>query len=650
MQLRQKLFLVLGLMAMVPLLILLFGVVGHIESDLEDRTSKEMNKTLSKLAKEISTLMDNQKSIVRGLAKVPVVRDFASVVSSSDKDSQYENRAIELMAFFLNYQATVPSIQAIRFTDMSGKTLVKIKEGKLIPYKDKLASGRSYVEDIAYKSFFRRAKKTDEDISISDFERGKVLGDVDFCPALVRYSLAIRDELESPFGLLIVNMWGKRVDDAVHSALAGYPGKAYIVELNKDKERDGIYLYHEDQNKRFANQLGTNFRLSTELGDDAWKKINSGSKTGMVTPDNDRLFYYYKFSPYLDRDTKWLLVIEMAREAILEPISGLRNWIVSLILLVFLVGLFIARWAASRLARPVHDLAQIITQYADGDRRSHYGENRRDEIGLAGKAFNYLTKTLEKAQDERIKAEIAARQSERLAAVGQMAAGIGHEINNPLMNIMSLASLIDQNVPDSSKQIKEDLNALQSEGRRCARIVQGVLNFARENKPKYEEFDFSRLMSDTAAVFEHRMKSSEVELIKDLESPLTMQGDSGQLQQVLVNVLVNALHASGPGSTITMKARQSDGKIVAEIIDSGEGVSNENIARAFSPFFTTKPEGSGTGLGLSVSYGIINKHGGSITLENRPEGGARVVIILPKTGVIKEQIEHVTPEVKNATG
>ncbi len=636
MQLRQKLFLVLGLMALVPLLFLLFGVAGHIEQDLEDSTGKEIGKTLGKLSHELSSLLDNQKSIVQGLAKVPVVRDFAASISATDNTAVYERKVTNLMAFFLNYQSTVPSIQAIRFTDTQGKALVKIKEGQLIPLEKKLDNGRLYVEDLAAKPFFRWAQKTDEDISISDFERGQVSGEVDFCPAMVRYSVPIRDELESPLGMLIVNMWGLRIDDAVEAALAGYPGQAYIVEINKDQDRDGIYLYHQDADKRFSNQLGTSIRFSTDIGDKLWQQIKDGSRTGMVATEQDQYVYYHKLSPFQERDTRWLLVIEMARDTILAPILDLKNWIVYLILLVVIVSLIMARWAASRLSKPVHDLAQIITRYADGDRKVHYSDDRRDEIGLAGKAFNYLTNKLEKTQKQRIKAELTARQSERLAAVGQMAAGIGHEINNPLMNIMSLASLVEKSVPEQDEQMKDDLKALQNEGERCARIVQGVLNFARENKPKYEEFDFSKLMRETAAIFEHRLRNSNISLLLDLDGPLIMQGDSSQLQQVLVNVVINALHASQPGSEIIMRAREADGKIMAEILDNGNGISDDNLARAFSPFFTTKPEGSGTGLGLSVSYGIIRKHGGSIVLENRPQGGVRVEIILPRSSSNEE--------------
>lgn len=649
MLLRQKLFLVLALMALVPLLFLLFGVVGRIETDLENSTQEEIQKSLSKLSQELSTLMDNQKAVVRGLARVPVVRDFAMTLADTRDEQVYEEKVTNLMAFFLNYQATVPSIQAIRFTDMQGKALVKIKEGHLIPNNKRVKNGKPYVEDIAYKPFFSRAIKTDSDVSISDFERGKVSGEVDFCPAMVRYSVPIRDELDSPYGLLIVNMWGKRIDDAVEAALGGYPGHAYIAEITPDKNRDGIYLYHRDADKRFSNQLATEAKFSTDVGDEQWKRIKDGDQTGMVTRAENN-YYYFKFSPYPDRPTHWLLVIEMARDSVLAPIIDLKNWIVYLILFVVLISIAIAHWAASRLAKPVHELAQIIRNYADGDRQVKYKDERKDEIGYAGKAFNYLVNKVEKAEKERIKAELSARQSERLAAVGQMAAGIGHEINNPLMNIMSLAALIDEGVPDDNRQMKEDINALQKEGQRCARIVQGVLNFARENKPKFVEFDYNNLLEETRAIFEHRLRTSNVQLVLDVSKPLVMQGDPNQLQQVLVNVIINALHASQPGSEIRIVAKEVGNSIVTQVLDSGNGMTDDNLAKAFSPFFTTKSEGSGTGLGLSVSYGIIRKHGGTIILENRPEGGVKVEISLPKAHKQSTpRIEAIDSEVGHAS-
>jgi two-component system, NtrC family, sensor kinase len=258
-----------------------------------------------------------------------------------------------------------------------------------------------------------------------------------------------------------------------------------------------------------------------------------------------------------------------------------------------------------------------------------------------------LAESMERAKREREKAEQAVRQSERLAAIGQMAAGIGHEINNPLMNIMSLASLVEQSVPANEHQTRDDLRALQNEGRRCARIVNGILNFARENAPRFERFDMARLIDDTSMLFKHRMDSAGLTLETDVQRPLFVEGDSGQLQQVLVNLLLNAVQASPPDSVIRICARAVDDMLSLEVVDSGCGLTEETQSKLFNPFFTTKPEGTGTGLGLSVSYGIIKKHGGTISLENRSEGGVRVQVNLPVCSVLAQPGPKEQSEVRN---
>lgn len=632
MQLRRKLFLVLSLMAMVPLLFLLFGVVARVENDLEFRTAAELSKTLGKMGQEIHTLMATQKALAAGLAKVPVVRAYARAVQSNDP-AEIERVGRQLGTFLLNYQATVPGIQAIRFIDLRGKTLVKVREGRLIPARNHGAAGRGYVEDIAYKPFFKRAIGTGRPISISNFERGKVAGEPEFCPAMVRYSVPIRDELDTLFGLLTINMWGRRVDDAVQAALGGYPGKAYIAEMNDDPARDGIYLYHENPKWRFANQLGTHHRLSTELGAHVWHQIKIGATSGELTLAGGRELFYRKYAPYPDRDTKWLLVIETARHVVLAPVASLRRWIAYLIAAALLLSLVVARWAAMRLARPVHDLAQIISCYAHGERAARYIGQGSDEIGAAGKAFNRLADSLDRAHDDRDKAERAARQSERLASLGQLAAGIGHEINNPLMNIMSLARLLEDSVPASDSQGREDLHTLQREGKRCARIVQGILNFARETPPQFRQFDFSVLLDDTAALFSHKLKDSLVTLELNVARPLLIEGDPNQLQQVLVNVILNAIQVAPPKTEIVVNALPKQDTLEVEILDQGSGLPENAESQLFDPFFTSRPEGGGTGLGLSVSYGIIERHGGTISLEDRLQGGVRVLIRIPMSGV-----------------
>lgn len=634
MQLRQKFFIVLTLITAVPLLILLFGVVDQMETELSRRTEKELHVALDKMAEELTLILENQKAIARGLAYVPVVRAFASVVGKpigkGVTAEEYQRRADELEQFFINYQRRVHSIQALRFIDTSGKTVVKVKEGK--PIESKLHDkefNRLYIADQSSKSFFKYTLDVNKDVVMSDFELGQVSADADFCPAMVRYSTLIKDEVERLEGMLVVNMWGTRLDSTIEASLGGYPGKVYVVEISDNKDRDGIYLYNRDSKKRFGNQLKTNYRFSNEIGEQDWQKIKQNREHGSLFLPDGRMLFYRVLKPFQSRpSTAWLLLIQADSKSLFAPIDNVRKSIWLLLGLLLIISLLVSVWAAWQLTKPVNSLAQVITAYADGDHSARYLEDRRDEIGIAGSAFNYLAGSLQKAENERDKAEKSARQSERLASVGQLAAGIGHEINNPLMNIMSLAALVEDAVKDD-KQALSDLKLLQKEGQRCARIVQGILSFARETKPHYHEFDMSQLVEETLGLLWHRIENAEITMVTELQPKLCLVGDSSQLQQVLVNVILNAVQASPHNGKIHIKSYKDIDYVAVEIIDTGAGIAQKDLAKVFDPFFTTKAEGEGTGLGLSVSYGIVKRHGGTIHLENLDGAGLRVVILLP---------------------
>jgi len=628
----------------IPLLVLLFGVVDRMESEVRSRTEKELLTGLNKMAEELDLILNSQESIAKGLAKVPAVKRFASSVSTMGQANFnrkiYQQHADELEQFFLNYQHAVPSIQALRFIDPRGKTLVKVKEGK--PIEPKQAddfAGRLFVADQSNKRFFRDALNSQQEVSMSDFELGQVTLDADFCPAMVRYSVMVRDEVDRLDGFMVVNIWGSRLDATMESSLRGYPGKTYIIELSDDNKRDGIYLYHEDTRRRFADQLNSDYRFKNEIGLKQWQKIKQSDEQGTLFMDDGRMLFFQKIAPYKNRSTKWLLVIDADSQTLLSEINSMRRSIWVILGLLVLASILVAIWASGRLAKPVHDLAEIITRYADGESNVAYSEERNDEIGYAGHAFNYLKEKLELTEKERDKAESLARQSERLASVGQLAAGIGHEINNPLMNIMSLASFIEEEIKDHSPSAVSDIKLLQKEGNRCARIVQGILSFARESKPSYLQLDMRELILETARLVKHRLEIASIDLDVDIDAPLMMYGDTNQLQQVLVNILLNAIQASRPGEKITLRGWQGDQMVHIQITDTGMGIDDTSLAHVFDPFFTTKSEGEGTGLGLSISYGIIKHHGGKICIENMSTGGVQVHIMLPTeiTDITKEE-------------
>ena len=177
--------------------------------------------------------------------------------------------------------------------------------------------------------------------------------------------------------------------------------------------------------------------------------------------------------------------------------------------------------------------------------------------------------------------------------------------------------------------------------KRCAQIIQGVLNFARETPTQMRHFNLVQLMQETQYLLNHHFKTKNITVDYKGPKKTLVYGDDKQMQQVLVNVLLNAVQASPPNSTIQITIDLVDQWVKVSIFDQGSGISDDALNQIFNPFFSTKPEGEGTGLGLSVSYGIVKKHQGNITIANRSEGGSVVTITLPHNSDLSQTTENV---------
>jgi two-component system NtrC family sensor kinase len=219
-------------------------------------------------------------------------------------------------------------------------------------------------------------------------------------------------------------------------------------------------------------------------------------------------------------------------------------------------------------------------------------------------------------------------QAEKMAAVGQLAGGVAHEINNPLGGILAFAQLMLQD--ERPETDKESLRLIQDAAVRAKRIVESLLRFSR--RPREDErgdVDLARVAEDALFLVQSQMKTGKVEVVRDL-APALAVGNGNLIQQILVNLLVNALQAVGDEGRITVSTgAAATGRVRAVVSDDGPGVPPDLQGRIFEPFFTTKPEGQGTGLGLSICYRIAEEHGGSIHYEPAPGGGASFVVEIP---------------------
>lgn len=220
---------------------------------------------------------------------------------------------------------------------------------------------------------------------------------------------------------------------------------------------------------------------------------------------------------------------------------------------------------------------------------------------------------------------------EKMASLGKLAAGIAHEINNPLGGILIYSSLMMEDLPEEDPR-RGDLARIVQEAGRCKEIVKGLLEFARQTEPKKEPVDINRAINDGLFFLVNQALFHNIRIVKQFDAFLPfVRGHAGQLKQVFMNIIVNAAEAMHGNGTLTIRTSLSEDRktVCIEFTDTGEGIPEENLSRIFDPFFTTKDVGKGTGLGLATSYGIVEEHGGRIGVESRVGEGTTFTIEIP---------------------
>jgi two-component system, NtrC family, sensor kinase len=230
---------------------------------------------------------------------------------------------------------------------------------------------------------------------------------------------------------------------------------------------------------------------------------------------------------------------------------------------------------------------------------------------------------------ERAQLEKQLLEREKLSSIGLLAAGVAHEVNTPLAGISSYAQMLIQQIPDNDPKHKL-LEKIHLQTLRASGIVNNLLNFSRTGDSDFREVEVNRVLDDTIQLLEPQLRHSQVEIVRHYGQELMpAQGNASKLQQVFMNLILNARDAMPEGGRLTIQTRMVETSLVIDFRDTGQGIEPENIARIYDPFFTTKDVGQGTGLGLAISYGIIQEHGGRIFVESRPNEGAHFTIKLP---------------------
>lgn len=465
---------------------------------------------------------------------------------------------------------------------------------------------------------------------------------------VLKSAAPIRDKMGNITGVL----YGGKLLNRDFSIVDSIKDLVYKAEKYNGKDMGTATIFQWDlrisTNVKMADgkrAIGT--RVSGEVYQKVLQEGNPWIDRAFVVDD----WYITSYSPISDITGN---VIGILYVGILEqPYRDLKKEVIRTFLTITFIGvilvILISYYIAGSITKPLQNIVSVTRKVANGDMSHEVKVNPRDEMGYLATSFNKMIGRLKNAREELEKwgrmleqkveertkelqsAQDQILRSERLAALGRLAAGVAHEMNNPLTGILLFTQSLLKRTKDDPT-IQEDLKVIEQEIIRCSRIVRSLLDFSRETKPKKVLTQINQVIESTLSLVENQADFHDICIMKELNPSIpTIPLDANQMQQVLMNIIINSADAMPGGGTLTIKSSLSsqDNFVEVKIADTGCGISKEVIDRIYDPFFTTKERKKGTGLGLAVSYGIIEKHQGFILVESEEGKGTTFTIRLP---------------------
>jgi two-component system NtrC family sensor kinase len=369
-----------------------------------------------------------------------------------------------------------------------------------------------------------------------------------------------------------------------------------------------------------------NRAIGTRVSQEVFDKVLTEGKdfTGPAYVVNQ--WYITRYEPLQDHQGRvvGILYVGAKQASFQRLLDSFRRQVILIAAASILLAILIAIPVAWSITRPLTEVADATRKVAQGDWSVRVPVYGRGETGILAESFNTMVSTLKETQERLV-------QKEKLASVGQLAAGVAHEINNPLGSVLLYADILRKETPDDDAQHKADLEMIINEATRCKVIVNDLLNFSRQNEVLAQSTNVNEILRELAEEGGKREIHQGVDIILDLAPDLpAVQADPLQLRQVFLNLMSNAAEAMPEGGRLALRTKKgpADGFVTVEVADTGVGIAEENMKKLFTPFFTTKPIGKGTGLGLAIIYGIVKMHRGQISVQSQAGQGTTFTVTL----------------------
>ncbi len=406
-----------------------------------------------------------------------------------------------------------------------------------------------------------------------------------------------------------------------------------VVYQNKDIGTATIFLDSMRIATNVRNKDGTR-AIGTRIAADVYQQVVKEGRPWLGRALVVDSYYISAYEPIRSLSNKivGILYVGMLERKYLD-IQRRTIWaFLGISLVGALVALGLSLFISRKVSGAVQKLVRASQELTRGNLDAKVDIRSNDELNDLAEAFNSMAAALKK-RDEKLKEFARKRimESERLAIIGQLAAGVAHELNNPMQGIVTYSHLLLEEMPNGHPG-RELAQKIVTQANRCTGIVRGLLDFSRQRKPQTRSINLNTILNDCISLVKHQSLFHNIQILPNLATDLPMVVvDPTQMQQVFMNLIINAAEAMSRGGQLRLTTRVNAAErcVEVEVADTGHGISEEHMERIFDPFFTTKEATHGTGLGLAISFGIVKEHQGTISVESEVGKGTTFTVRLP---------------------
>ena len=517
MRIRSNIFVWVFVATILPLTALALGATYFSESTYQSEVNRDVGSHLERLASELKRQMDNYRQLTEGMARAPAIQQTLPILNSIRR-GQYDARLnihrSRINHFFEGFQTILKSGYFMRLMDRSGNTLVKVSHITRSAPVYESVTGVAYVEqEINTPAFVKRLKQLPKgEASPMILPHHQYYPDV--AETLKLYDYVVPLYFRGHFvGALSLTLVGEQLDQVMRNAPRLFQGKLIVMQHSPDDTtRHGLLLYDDQHGLHFVQRRAKPILAREKYAAPLIEQVSEHQFGNFSSARTGLHYFYLEMFPYNNLLSNWIMVTQIDSDVISAPFQRIR-WLIWLCAGIgMIISLMLANIGTLRVSNPIGELTQKLLDYANGKFQGRIETKKGiNEIDALADAFNYMADTVKQSEQGRQKAENMMLQSAKLASIGQMAAGIGHELNNPLNNILSYAKLVERDTKDN-EAVQKDMQSLREEAMRASEIVKGILNFARQVPPEYSQFHVNEWLDSTLALVQQTARSKAIQL------------------------------------------------------------------------------------------------------------------------------------------